>query len=104
MKNFSGEKIFSLEYDKETLRDMVIAKQEEIEKLKLELSGYRQAILQDKEMLGLKQEIERLNNIINELEKWIEKNKQFQLISERCIVWEDKLIDKLQELKGVDKK
>ena len=41
----------------------------EIEKLKLELSGYRQAILQDKEMLGLKQEIERLNNIINELLK-----------------------------------
>ena len=33
MKNFSGEKIFSLEYDKETLRDMVIAKQEEKEEL-----------------------------------------------------------------------
>ena len=33
MKNYNGEKIFSLEYDKETLRDMVIAKQEENELL-----------------------------------------------------------------------
>ena len=33
MKDFNGEKIFCLEYDKETLRDMVIDKQEEIEKL-----------------------------------------------------------------------
>lgn len=33
MKNFNGEKVFSLEYDKETLRDMVIEKQEEIERL-----------------------------------------------------------------------
>lgn len=30
MKNFNGEKIFSLEYDKETLRDMVLDKQEEL--------------------------------------------------------------------------
>lgn len=44
-------------------------------------------------------EIQRLNNIIDELEKWINKNKQYQIISERCIVWEDKLIDKLKELK-----
>ena len=34
MKNYNGEKIFSLEYDKETLRDMVIAKQEEVENYK----------------------------------------------------------------------
>ena len=73
MKNFSGEKIFSLEYDKETLRDMVIAKQEEIEKLKLELSGYRQAILQDKEILGLKQENERLIRFGETRNKWLER-------------------------------
>lgn len=51
----------------------------------------------------LEKEIERLNNIIDELEKWIDKNKQYQVISERCIVWEDKLIDKLNELKGDNK-
>ena len=33
MKDFNGEKIFCLEYDKETLKDMVIDKQEEIERL-----------------------------------------------------------------------
>ena len=50
MKNFSGEKIFSLEYDKETLRDMVIAKQEEIE---------------------------RLNNIIKEVREYIKQTGQY---------------------------
>ena len=38
-------------------------------------------------------------NIINELEKWIEEHKQYQLISERYIVWEDKLVNKLKALK-----
>lgn len=33
MKNFNGDKIFCLEYDKETLKDMVLNKQEEIERL-----------------------------------------------------------------------
>lgn len=37
MKSFNGDKIFSLEYDKETLRDMIIDKQEEIESLQHEL-------------------------------------------------------------------
>ena len=46
----------------------------EIEKLKLELSGYRQAILQDKEMLGLKQENERLHSIIKEVREYIKDN------------------------------
>ena len=78
MKNFSGEKIFSLEYDKETLRDMVIAKQEEIEKLKLELSGYRQAILQDKEMLGLKQENERLQEELDKT-RLSELDKEYRI-------------------------
>ena len=44
-------------------------------------------------------EIDRLNNIINKLEKWIEEHKQYQLISERYIVWEDKLVNKLKTLK-----
>ena len=41
----------------------------------------------------------KLQNIINELEKWIEEHKQYQLISERYIVWEDKLVNKLKALK-----
>lgn len=53
-------------------------------------------------------ENERLNNIINELEKYIidfkedyEKN-EFQPNAKVYIYWKD-LIDKLQELKGSDK-
>ena len=33
-KDFNGDKIFSLEYDKETLRDMLVEKQKEIKELK----------------------------------------------------------------------
>lgn len=42
---------------------------EENDELKLELSGYRQAILNDKEMLGLKEKNERLKNNWNELKE-----------------------------------
>ena len=44
MKNFNGEKVFSLEYDKETLRDMVIEKQEEIERLNSIIKEVREYI------------------------------------------------------------
>lgn len=50
-------------------------------------------------IMKIADERDRLNNIINELEKWIEEHKQYQLISERYIVWEDKLVNKLKELK-----
>ena len=49
------------------------------------------------------QELKKKDNIIDELEKWIEEHKQYQLISERYIVWEDKLVNKLKELKEGDK-
>ena len=53
----------------------------------------------EKLIIHLQKEIDRSNNIINELEKWIEEHKQYQLISERYIVWEDKLVNKLKALK-----
>ena len=60
------------------------------------------------------QEIERLNNIINELEKWLELQKHFiiniptfmeQLGREHKIMFNDyqNILNKLQELKGEDK-
>lgn len=55
------------------------------------------------ELVYSKVEIDRLNNIIDELEKWVEEHKQYQLISERYIVWEDKLVNKLKELKENNK-
>ena len=42
--------------DIETIQGYVEMIEEENQELKLELSGYRQAILKDKEMLGLKEE------------------------------------------------
>ena len=73
MKNFNGDKIFSLEYDKETLRDMVLDNQEEIE---------------------------RLNNIINELEKYLIGNEiTVYNIGGRVGVMRSDILYKLQELK-----
>ena len=66
--------VFSLEYDKETLRDMVLELQEENQELKLELSGYRQAILNDKEMLGLKQENQKYKEVIDKAIEFTNKN------------------------------
>lgn len=51
-KDFNGEKIFCLEYDKETLRDMVVEKQEEIKELK------SNSIPKDK----IREKLERLEN------------------------------------------
>lgn len=91
MKDFNGEKIFSLEYDKETLKDMVIEKQEEIE---------------------------RLNNIINELEKWLKgeidyndnwynpETKEYigqKHFPDDTVEGFQYALDKLDELKGSDK-
>ncbi len=39
----------------------------------LELSGYRKAILQDKEMLGLKEQLQQKDNIINKAKEYISK-------------------------------
>ena len=50
MKDFNGEKIYSLEYDKETLRDMVLELQEEKEQIKI----------------WLKEQSERLHNIVGD--------------------------------------
>lgn len=47
----------------------------ELQELKLELSGYRQAILKDKEMLGLKEEKQELINLLDMF-----KNQQKEFI------------------------
>lgn len=58
--------IFSLEYDKETLRDMVLELQEENEKIKAELQLYQGA---------LKREHEAIHRV-NDLEEVIDKAKE----------------------------
>ena len=49
----------------------------------------------------LEKEIERLNNIINELEKWLDKKEKLTFNSWNKGIHE--VQRKLQELKGVDK-
>ena len=62
---FMKNDVFSLEYDKETLRDMVLELQEENQELKAELQLYQGA---------LKRENEAIHRV-NELEEVIDKLK-----------------------------
>ena len=52
--------IHNLDTENKSLQSQLKSKEEENQELKLELSGYRQAILEDKEMLGLKEENDKL--------------------------------------------
>ena len=81
--------------------DKIKKQQEEIEKLKLELLGYRQAILQDKEMLGLKQENERLHSIIKEVREYIKDRYDGEVLTHTFD--KDNVGELLNILKGVDK-
>ena len=49
MKEINGDKVYCLEYDKETLRDMIIEKQEEIERLNNIIKEVRELVIQMKE-------------------------------------------------------
>ena len=73
-----------LEYENEMLKNDFEAQHEltkkyaeENQELKLELSGYRQAILKDKEMLGLKEENDKLKKQLEEYDRklFITKNE-----------------------------
>ena len=47
--------------------------QQENQELKLELSGYRQAILDDKEMLGLKEKKQKYKEVIDKVIEYLEE-------------------------------
>lgn len=59
--------------DIETIQGYVEMIEEENQELKLELSGYRQAILNNKEMLGLKEKNQELKKQNQELKKQLEE-------------------------------
>ena len=58
--------IHNLDKENKSLQSQLKSKEEENQELKLELSGYRQAILEDKDMLGLKEESEELKKQLEE--------------------------------------
>ena len=55
------------------INDLIIELSKENQELKLELSGYRQAILEDKDMLVLKEQNDKLKKQLEEINKMIEK-------------------------------
>ena len=65
--------------DIETIQGYVEMIEEENQELKLELSGYRQAILEDKNMLGLKEESEELKKQLKEY-----KRLGFKHLNDKC--------------------
>lgn len=73
IKNFNGQKVFSLEYDKETLKDMVLEQQEEIERLQNKVedlqADYGNKAQVERDLLEI--ENKRLQNIIKEVREWI---------------------------------
>lgn len=91
-----------------TLKLIVMTKDKQVEQLNKEYERIYNENCKLREEhnitdIKLLDENNRLKNIINELEKWIEEHKQYQLISERYIVWEDKLVNKLKALKENNK-
>ena len=67
--------------------------QQENQELKLELSGYRQAILKDKEMLGLKEENDKLKKQLT----------TYQILHRDCKVDNLKNISKIEEKENQQK-
>ncbi len=65
----------------------------ENQELKLELSGYRQAILEDKDMLGLKEESEELKKQLT----------TYQILHRDCKVDNLKNISKIEEMENQQK-
>lgn len=57
--------------------------QEENKQLELELSGYRQAILEDKEMLGLQEENRQLKDNWNKLKEFIRQEPTLQFYNDK---------------------
>ena len=61
--------IHNLDKENKSLQSQLKSKEEENQELKLELSGYRQAILEDKDMLGLKEESEELKKQLEQYQE-----------------------------------
>lgn len=88
---------------------------DEIEELKADIEEYRDSTTWwqnrfkavERDNRELKQEIERLNNIINVFEiiikTKIEECKNNMPMNEDCLYTYEYILDKLQELKGSDK-
>lgn len=74
MKDFNGEKMFSLEYDKETLKDMVLEKQEEIERLNKRIEDLNIINEEHRVLNGMiRKELQQKETIIKEVREYVDK-------------------------------
>ena len=71
--------------------------QQENKELKLELSGYRQAILKDKEMLGLKEENDKLKKQLELGEEHNKLKEEITNLSKDVDMWNAKYNDMFDE-------
>lgn len=69
--------VFSLEYDKETLRDMVLELQEENQELKAELQLYKGSLKRENEA------IHRVNDLEERIDKAIDLIETFNFTGKR---------------------
>ena len=69
--------IHNLDKENKSLQSQLKSKEEENQELKLELSGYRQAILDDKEMLGLKEKNQKYKEVIDKAIEYIKNASYF---------------------------
>ena len=74
----------------------------DFDRLKYSLTGEYEEVMLEKQIEEKDKEIERLNNIINELEKYINEEYIYDELGMK-IFDASELQDKLQELKGSDK-
>ena len=72
MNTYNMDKMYnSYSSDMERMQNTIKDLQQENQELKLELSGYRQAILDDKEMLGLKEKNQKYKEVIDKAIEFI---------------------------------
>lgn len=92
--------VFSLEYDKETLRDMVLELQEENQELKAELQLYQGALKREHEA------IHRVNDLKKVIDKAIEYIEEQSKFEKGCDIYricnKDILLDILKEVEETD--
>lgn len=105
--------IHNLDKENKSLQSQLKSKEEENQELKLELSGYRQAILEDKEMLGLKEENDKLKKQLEENKDnyncLLKQKEQFEYIMSKQVDYQGQqkefinyLEDKIKSYKSRD--
>ncbi len=89
------------EYRVQRLKEELTYAQQRNKHQKKQLANYKN--VHEKDL----KEIERQNNIINELEKWLKENNErlHKAIGRKCVTQEsyEEVLDKIKELKGEDK-